>query len=110
MGLVMGSPEPDMIFGDGVGTSLVRGPHSEHGVGLWCDVDAFRAAEEVACVGLKPSSEKDRIQPVEGPVLDGPVLDPRAKETYLKRCQKVDPLKSKAVSSGVLAASSWQIY
>ena len=105
MGLVMGSPEPDMIFGDGVGTSLVRGPHSEHGVGLWCDVDAFRAAEEVAWVGLKPSSEKDRIQPVEGPV-----LDPRAKETYLKRCQKVDPLKSKAVSSGVLAASLWQIY
>ena len=42
-----------MIFGDGVGASLVRGPYCEHGVGLWCDVDVFRAAEEGAWVGLK---------------------------------------------------------
>ena len=35
-----------MIFEDGVGASLVRDPYCEHGVGLWCDVDAFRAAEE----------------------------------------------------------------
>ena len=36
-----------------------------------------------------------RIQSVEGPV-----LDPCAKETCLKRGQKVDPLKSKAVPPG----------
>ena len=42
-GLVLGSflaPETDMIFGDGVGASLVRGPYCQLGVGL-CDVDAF---------------------------------------------------------------------
>ena len=36
-GLVLGSflvPEIDMIFGDGVGTSLVRGPYCELCVGL----------------------------------------------------------------------------
>ena len=50
MGSVL-APETDMIFGDGVGASFVRGPRSEHG-------DAFRAAEEVAWVGLNPTSEK----------------------------------------------------
>jgi hypothetical protein len=48
--MVLGSflaPETDMIFGDGGGTSVVRGPYCQLGVGL-CDVDAFRAAEEGA--------------------------------------------------------------
>ena len=52
-----------------------------------CDADALlhwnSAAEEGAWGGLN--------QPVEGPV-----LDPRAKETYLKRGQKVDPLEIKS--------------
>ena len=42
-GLVLGlflAPETGMIFGDGVGASLVRGPYCQLGVGL-CDVDAF---------------------------------------------------------------------
>ena len=47
-------PEIDMIFGDGVGASLVRGPYCQLGVGF----DAFlywnSAAEEGAWVGLKP--------------------------------------------------------
>ena len=57
--LVLGSflvPEIDMIFGDGVGASLVRGPYCQLDVGL-CDVDVFlhwiSAAEEGAWVGLK---------------------------------------------------------
>ena len=45
--------ETDTSFGDRVGASLVRGPYWQLGVGL-CDVDAFRAAEEGAWVGLKP--------------------------------------------------------
>ena len=51
------APEIDMIFGDGVGASLVRGPYCQLDVGL-CDVDVFlhwnSAAEEGAGVGLKP--------------------------------------------------------
>ena len=51
------APETDMIFGDGVGASLVRGPYCQLDVGL-CDVDVFlhwnSAAEEGAWVGLKP--------------------------------------------------------
>ena len=42
-GLVLGSflvPETDMIFGHGVGASLVRGRYCQLGVGL-CDVDAI---------------------------------------------------------------------
>ena len=46
-----------MIFGDGVGASLVRGPFCQLDVGL-CEVDVFlhwnSAAEEGAWVGLKP--------------------------------------------------------
>ena len=56
IGLVLASflaPQTDMIFGDGVGASLVRGPYCQLGLGL-CDVDAFRAAEEGAWVGSKP--------------------------------------------------------
>ena len=46
--------------------------------------------------GLKTGPpRRHQIQPVEGPV-----LDPRAKEMYLKRGQKVDPLKSKVVPPG----------
>ena len=56
-----------------------------------CDADALlhwnSAAEEGAWGGLKTGPpRRHQIQPVEGPV-----LDPRAKETYLKRGQKVDP-------------------
>ena len=51
------APETDMIFGDGVGASLVRGPYCQLDVGL-CDVDVFlhwnSAAEEGAWVDLKP--------------------------------------------------------
>ena len=46
-----------MIFGDGIGASLVRGPYWQLDIGL-CDVDVFlhwnSAAEEGAWVGLKP--------------------------------------------------------
>ena len=46
--------------------------------------------------GLKTGPpRRHRIQSVEGPV-----LDPRAKETCLNRGQKVDPLKSKVVPPG----------
>ena len=51
------APETDMIFGDGVGASLVRGLYCQLDVGL-CEVDVFlqwnSAAEEGAWVGLKP--------------------------------------------------------
>ena len=75
------APEIDMIFGDGVGASLVRCPNCQLDVGL-CDVDVFlhwnSAAEEG---GLKTGpSRRHRIQPAEGPF-----LGPRAKETCLKR-------------------------
>ena len=89
------APETDMIFGDGVGASLVRGPYCQRGVFV-CDADALlhwnSAAEEGAWGGLKTGPpRRHQIQPVEGPV-----LDPRAKETYLKRGQKVDPLEIKS--------------
>ena len=88
------APEIDMIFGDGVGASLVRGPCCQLDVGL-CDVDVFlhwnSADEEGAGVGLKPDLQGGRIQPAEGPF-----LGPRAKETCLKRGQKVDPLEIKS--------------
>ena len=46
-----------MIFGDGVGASLVRGPCCQLDVGL-CEVDLFlhwnSAAEEATSVSLKP--------------------------------------------------------
>ena len=60
-------PEIDMIFGDGVGASLVRRPYCEHGVGLWCDVDALGLG------GLKTRPPRRHlIQSVESPVLRGP--------------------------------------
>ena len=70
-----------MIFGDGVGASLVRGPYCQLDVGL-CDVNVLlhwnSAAKEGAWVGLKPDLQggRHRIQPAEGPF-----LDPHAKET-----------------------------
>ena len=68
-----------MIFGDGVGASLVRGPYCQLDVGL-CDVNVFlhwnSAAKEGAWVSLKPDFRRHRIQPAEGPF-----LDPHAKET-----------------------------
>ena len=65
-----------------------------------CDADALlhwnSAAEEGAWGGLKTEPpRRHQIQPVEGPV-----LDPRAKETYLKRGQKVDPLEIKSGPPG----------
>ena len=54
------------------------------------------AAEEGAWGGLKTGPpRRHQIQPVEGPV-----LDPRAKETYLKGVRKWTPLKSKVVPPG----------
>ena len=77
------APETDMIFGDGVGASLVRGPYWQLDVVL-CDVDVFlhwnSAAEEGAWVGLKPDLQGDT-----------PVQRKRAS----KRGQKVDPLEIK---------------
>ena len=84
-----------MIFGDGVGASLVRGPYCQLDVGLW-EVDVFlhwnSAAGEGAWVGLKPDLQGGtgfnllRVQ----------FWTPRAKETYFKKGQKVDPLEIKS--------------
>ena len=92
-GLVLGSflvPEIDMIFGDGVGGL----PCSRPLLPTRCWFDAFlhwnSAAEEGD--GLKTGPPRRyRIQSVEGPV-----LDLCAKETCLKRGQKVDPLEIKS--------------
>ena len=53
MGFVFFAPDTDMIFGDVVGASLVRGPYCQLDIGL-CEVDLFQcsAAEEGAWVGL----------------------------------------------------------
>ena len=89
------APETDMIFGDGVGASLVRGLYCQLDVGL-CDVDVFlhwnRAAEEGAWVGLKPD-----LQGGTGFNLLRYIFGPRAKETCFKKDQKVARLKSKVV-------------
>ena len=62
-------------------------------------------------LGQKKSAAEEgawvRIQPVEGPV-----LDLRAKETCLKKGQKVDPLEIKSgppLEGPVLAPSLWQM-
>ena len=80
-----------MIFGDGVAVSVVRGAYSELDVGL-CELDVFfdiGTAQLKKVLGRLKTGlpRRHRIQSVEGPV-----LDPRAKETCLKRGQKVDPL------------------
>ena len=64
---------------------------------ILCDVDAFlhwnSSAEEGACVGLKTGPpRRHRIQPVEGPV-----LDPLAKETCFQKGSKSGPLEIKSV-------------
>ena len=80
-----------------------------------CDADAllhWNSSAEEGALGLKPELKtgpprRHQIQPVEGPF-----LDPLAKETYLKRGQKVDPLEIKSgppLEGPVLAPSLWQI-
>ena len=109
MELVLGSflaPEIDLIFGDGGGTSVVRGPYCQLGVGL-CDVDAFRAAEEGAWVGLKPGLQGGtRFN-----LLSVQFWTPVQRTRVSKRGQKVDPLeiKSGPLEDPVLAPSLWQI-
>ena len=88
------APETDMIFGDGVGASLVRGPYCQLDVGL-CDVDVFRhwnsAAEEGAWVGLKPD-----LQGGTGfNLLRVHFWTPVQRKRASKRGQKVDPLEIK---------------
>ena len=88
-------PETDMIFGDGVGASLVRSPYCQLDVGL-CDVDVFlhwnSAAEEGAWVVLKPD-----LQGGTGfNLLRVHFWTPRAEETCFKKGQKVDPLEIKS--------------
>ena len=74
-----------------MGASLVRGPYCQLDVGL-CNVDVFLRSGRRCRGGLKTGpSRRDRIQPAEGPF-----LGPRAKETCLKRGQKVDPLEIKS--------------
>ena len=84
-----------MIFGDGGGASLVRGPHCQLDVGL-CEVDVFlywnSAAEEGAWVGLKPDLQGGtgfnllRVQ----------FWTPVQKKRVFKKGQKVDPLEIKS--------------
>ena len=116
------APETDMIFGDGVGASLVRGPYCQLDVGL-CDVDVFlhwnSAAKEGACkgnqkgvrVGLKPD-----LQGGTGfNLLRVHFWTPMQRKRVSKRGQKVARLKSKVVPPGgssfgtFLAPSMWQI-
>ena len=90
-----------MIFGDGVGASLVRGPHCQLDVGL-CEVDVFlywnSAAEEGAWVGLKPDLQGGtgfnllRVQ----------FWTPVQKKRVSKRVRKWTRLKSKVVPPGGL--------
>ena len=84
-----------MIFGDGVGASLVRGPYCQLDVGL-CDVDVFlhwnSAAEEGAWVGLKPD-----LQGGTGfNLLRVHFWTPVQRKRVSKRGQKVDPLEIKS--------------
>ena len=85
-----------MIFGDGVGASLVRGPYCQLDVGL-CDVNVFlhwnSAAKEGAWVGLKPD-----LQGGTGfNLLRVHFWTPMQRKRVFKRGQKVARLKSKAV-------------
>ena len=108
------APETDMIFGDGVGASLVRGLYCQLDVGL-CDVDVFRhwngAAEEGAWVGLKLD-----LQGGTGfNLLRVHFWTPVQRKRVSKRGQKVARLKSKVVPPGgssfgpFLVPSLWQI-
>ena len=103
-----------MIFGDGVGASLVRGPYCQLDVGL-CDVNVFlhwnSAAKEGAWVGLKPD-----LQGGTGfNLLRVHFWTPMQRKRVFKRGQKVARLKLKVVPPGgssfgtFLAPSMWQI-
>ena len=83
-----------------IGTSLVRGPYCQLGVGL-CDADAFRAAEEGAWVSSKPDLQGG----TEFCLLRVHVGLLQRKR--LKKAQKVDPLeiKSGPLEGPVLAPS-----
>ena len=92
------APETDMILETELGPPLFEALIAN--AVFLCDADALlhwnSAAEEGAWGGLKTGPpRRHQIQPVEGPV-----LDPRAKETYLKRGQKVDPLEIKSGPPG----------
>ena len=83
-----------MIFGDGVGASLFEALIAN--AVFLCDADALlhwnSAAEEGAWGGLKPDLRGGTRF-----TCWGSSFGPPCKETYLKRGQKVDPLKSKVV-------------
>ena len=89
-----------MLFGDGVGVSLVPGPYwSQLDVGL-CDVDVFlhwnSAAEEGAWVGLKPD-----LQGGTGFNMLGSSFGPACKgNMFRKGFRKWTGLKSKVVPPG----------
>ena len=87
-GLVLGSflvPEIDMIFGDGVGASLVRGPYCQFGVGLIFYIGTAQLKKVLGWAPKRTSKEAP----------DSITFGPRAKET-LKRGQKVDLLEIKS--------------
>ena len=98
-----------MIFGDGVGASLVRGPYCcQLDVGL-CDVNVFlhwnSAAKEGAWVGLKPD-----LQGGTGfNLLRVHFWTPMQRKRVFKRGQKVARLKSKVVPPGVLV-QFWYLF
>ena len=89
------APETDMIFGDGVGAFLFRGPYCQLDVGLW-EVDVFlhwnSAAGGGAWVGLKPD-----LQGGTGfNLLRVHFWTPVQRKRVSKRGQKVDPLEIKS--------------
>ena len=84
---IPGRKKNNMIFGDGVGASLVRGPYCQLGVGLIAFLHWNSAAEEGAWMGLKPD-----LQGGTGfNLLRVEFLDPHAKETCLKRGSESGP-------------------
>ena len=84
--------EADLIFADGAATGIPELFEALIANAVFlCDADALlhwnSAAEEGAWGGLKTGPpRRHQIQPVEGPV-----LDPRAKETYLKKGSESGP-------------------
>ena len=93
MGLFF-APETDMIFGDGVGASLVRGPYCQFDVGL-CDIDVFlhwNSAAEECMGGLKPDLEGG----TGFNLLRVHFWTSVQRKRVSKRGQKVDPLEIKS--------------
>ena len=84
-----------MIFGDGVGASPVRGPYCQlagYFVWRWCVSTLEQLSWRRCLCGLKIGPpRRHRIQPVEGPV-----LDPLAKETCFQKGSKSGPLEIKS--------------